>query len=399
MLVMQNNIYIISGTKNHCIYDLNSSKIYAIDDEYLSYIESLIKDENNSVSKDVRKFLVDAGILTEADKLVDRIEQFTYEGKVNFVWIEITQNCNLMCRHCYEGATRTEKKAEMSFENYGFIIDFLVKLGVKRIQLVGGEPLVHSKIVEFIKYAIGKFDFIEIYTNGTLLNEELLDLIENNKINLAFSIYSDKKEIHDFVTQTKGSYDITSERIKQVMKRKINFRTASVEMRDVPRYIYPADVGIHRSDLPRLSGRADLSLYTRDMIKRKLITQKTFAKPLDAKFFMQSRVVHNCFSEKFYIDCELNVYPCVMERRFSYGNLRELDFDIMNSDIPYMNKDHVSGCKNCEYRYACYDCRPDAMSDDIYTKPWYCTYDEKEGKWIDEDKFIDLLIKDNNHQL
>ena len=54
-------------------------------------------------------------------------------------------------------------------------------------------------------------------------------------------------------------------------------------------------------------------------------------------------------------------------------------------------KDRVAGCRHCEYRYACHDCRPDRLSEDINAKPWYCTYNPLEGKWCDIEEFIKEL--------
>ena len=48
----------------------------------------------------------------------------------------------------------------------------------------------------------------------------------------------------------------------------------------------------------------------------------------------------------------------------------------------------------CEFRYACYDCRPDRISDSLYAKPYYCTYDVSKGEWIDKYKFIDKFFKE-----
>ena len=49
--------------------------------------------------------------------------------------------------------------------------------------------------------------------------------------------------------------------------------------------------------------------------------------------------------------------------------------------------------KECEYRYICFDCRPDSISDNIYEKPWYCTYNPREGKWEDRERFVDDLLE------
>ena len=54
-----------------------------------------------------------------------------------------------------------------------------------------------------------------------------------------------------------------------------------------------------------------------------------------------------------------------------------------------MNKDKIEECKECEFRYCCFDCRPDSNGKEINEKPWYCTYYPKEGRWEkDISKFI-----------
>ena len=56
-----------------------------------------------------------------------------------------------------------------------------------------------------------------------------------------------------------------------------------------------------------------------------------------------------------------------------------------------MTKDHINVCKDCEFRYCCHDCRPDSLSNDVYAKPWYCTYNPYSGEWIDVEEYIDFL--------
>jgi len=44
----------------------------------------------------------------------------------------------------------------------------------------------------------------------------------------------------------------------------------------------------------------------------------------------------------------------------------------------YNNKDKIDVCKDCEYRYACLDCRCFRMNEDIYSKPKKCKYNPYE---------------------
>ena len=82
-----------------------------------------------------------------------------------------------------------------------------------------------------------------------------------------------------------------------------------------------------------------------------------------------------------------------MERRICYGNILDTPIsEVMSNEFAKMTKDKITGCKDCEYRYACYDCRCDANNAPLNAKPWYCTYNQNEGVWIDVDQFIDSLL-------
>jgi Predicted Fe-S oxidoreductases len=395
MFVLQNNIYIVAGAKRYCIYNLNTQKIYSLDSEFYKIFKHLIDNEAllESVSQSDVEYLLSEGIIAEKGKFLPIIKPYDYKFNVSFAWIEITQNCNLLCRHCYEGSTRKEKKPEISFDNFKVAVNSLKSIGVNRIQLVGGEPLMHSKIDQLIEYVAQKFSFIEIFTNGTLLTDRTLDLIKRYNISLALSVYSENPALHDYVTCTKGSFELTYEHIKNALSREIEVRIASVEMKDTPKFQFSDLNVLHRTDLPRLTGRANLSLYSRDMLKRKLITKNSFKKPISPQYFFKNRAIHNCFGERMYIDYDLNVFPCAMERRVCYGNLRsKCIHEMLGSELARMTKDKINGCKDCEYRYACYDCRCDANNASLDSKPWYCTYNQNEGVWVDEDEFIDNLL-------
>ena len=394
MYIAQNNVWIVKGAKNSCVYDLNTKKLYHLDAAYAEYFCKL-KDRNgqDNIPDEVIDSFLSAGIVVPEEKAVPVLDEFKYNGHIDFSWIEITRNCNMFCRHCYEGSARTINVPEMSFESFKAAVNSLERVGVRRVQLVGGEPLMLSTIRDVIDFVSGRFDFTEIFTNGTLLTKELLDLIKSRGISLAFSVYSDNPKIHDYVTCTPGSYDITMETLQKAKSMGIRVRTSSVEMINVPRFSFSDKMMEHRTDFPRLTGRASLKLYTRDMAERKLITKKTFRRPVDPQMFFKSRVIHNCFGERLYIDYDLNVYPCAMERRFCYGNLRRIPIeDMIGNTYMRLNKDQIKGCRDCEFRYACYDCRPDCNGAPADAKPWYCTYDPENGVWADKETFLDKLF-------
>lgn len=394
---LQNNVHIVSGAKNHCIYNLNSQKLYHLDSEHLEFLNRLVSESYENVPAHVRDFFIKEDIVIPEDStLIEEISSYRYEKNIDFAWIEITQRCNLYCRHCYEGSSQNIEISDMSMQDFKTAVNALYSIGIKRIQLVGGEPLIHPQIAEIIKIAKDTFEFVEVYTNGTMLTDELLELITDRKVALAFSLYAEDSAVHDYVTCTKGSYDLTIDRIHKALNLGNTVRVASVEMKDIPRYVFDDKRVMARTDLPRVTGRAGLHLYSRDMLRRKLITKETFRKPLSKADFLRNQKVHNCFGTRLYVDCKLDVYPCVMERRLMYGNIKEIPItQMLGMESFFLTKDKIEGCKDCEFRYACFDCRPDSNGNEIYDKPWYCTYDSKEGIWADVEEFIDGCLENS----
>lgn len=396
MYYLQNNVEIVSGAKRHCIYNLNTRKLYSLDSDDLALINKVL-DGSISDSDDAQilvQYLLNERILTESNHFLPPFQPVQCGFSADLVWLEITQNCNLVCHHCYECSSRIDCKPEMTMEHFTQAVNILKELNVCHIQLIGGEPLIHSKIEQFIKYAANSFSQVEIFTNGTLLTNELLDIIRECNVSLAFSLYASEPVLHERVTRTKGSFALTYQHIKDAISKGIKVRIASVEMKDVPEFSLDGFFVNRSTDFPRLTGRADLSLYSRDMLRRKLITKENFKYPIAPDTYYRNKLINNCFGERLYIDCDLNVFPCAMERRVCYGNLLSESIErILDNCLAKMNKDKIAGCKDCEYRYACYDCRCDANNAPIDAKPWYCTYNQDVGEWADVEKFIDLLLQ------
>lgn len=395
--VIDNNIEIIDGAKNSCIYNLNTGKLYIIDSIFKKNLLKVLEMEERDLDiklKEIRDNLINEKILVNPTNLSSKINISDYSlPKITFAWIEITQNCNLRCKHCYENSDANINKNDMSISDFIKVINRLEEEHIKNIQLIGGEPLLHVNLNEMIDMCKHRFEYIEIFTNGTLLNDDLLKKIKNDDIRLAFSLYSKENQIHDEVTQIKGSFDNTYRNIKKALDLGIECRVASVEMKDAPKYSLESINVEHHSDLPRIVGKANINLYNRDMLRKKLITKKSFSKPIKASIIYSNIYKHNCFGNKIYVDVNLNVFPCVMERRFIHGNIRENKIhDIIDFEIIKLNKDTINDCKLCELRYACYDCRPDSINNLKNEKPWFCTYDPRTGNWEKEEEFINNLI-------
>lgn len=391
------DVYIVDGAVKSCLYDLKNARLYSINKNLANEINMInsggIEEKNVDIElKTVLNTFIEKNIVKLSDKPNSHyIEEIREENHgCRFAWIEITTKCNLRCIHCYNESD-VHCDSIMTLEQFQKVIDLLLKMNVPKIQIIGGEPFFDRKILRsMLDYIIGKFEYIEIFTNGTLITDEWFKYLAKNNIHIALSVYSYDESMHDKVTREKGSWLRTNRTIEKLSENGIPYRVCNVLMKDI-------ELGEKKSDLytlskerdvVRMSGRASFELMTDTLIKKKLITKKTFQKPIRKELCKRIISGHNCFHNKIYVSANLEVFPCVMERRVRHCLISEGNTIQLDNKIRDLTKDCISGCSQCEYRYACFDCRPDSLTEDIYAKPWYCTYVPDQGKWQNEEEFI-----------
>ncbi|MFH1783415.1 MAG: GTP 3',8-cyclase MoaA [bacterium] len=93
--------------------------------------------------------------------------------KTDYLRISVTDRCNLRCIYCIprEGIITKPREEILTFGEILRLADIFASLGIKKIRLTGGEPLVRKGVLDLIRSLI-KIDTIEdvsLTTNGTLL--------------------------------------------------------------------------------------------------------------------------------------------------------------------------------------------------------------------------------------
>lgn len=122
---------------------------------------------------------------------------YNLQGPLTVGW-DITNMCNLRCKHCYAAAGKKNPK-EFTTEEIKKIIDELDELGVVLIALAGGEPLVRKDIYEIIAYIKNKGMEVFLNTNGTLITEETIKkLLDAGLTHIEISVDGLEKD-HDFI--------------------------------------------------------------------------------------------------------------------------------------------------------------------------------------------------------
>lgn len=122
-----------------------------------------------------------------------------YSRSVDYIRISVTDLCNLRCFYCMpeEGICKKGHGEVLRYEEIVRVVEEGVNLGIKKIRITGGEPLVRLNIEELI-YKINEIDGIEdisMTTNGLLLKDKVKSLKEAGlkRVNISLdSLRSDK---------------------------------------------------------------------------------------------------------------------------------------------------------------------------------------------------------------
>jgi GTP 3',8-cyclase len=129
-----------------------------------------------------------------------------FNRHITYLRVSITDRCNLRCTYCMpaEGVKLLEHKDILSFEEIVEVIREAVNLGITKIRITGGEPLVRKGIVSLIEkiaHIEGIKDF-GLTTNGILLSEFASDLARAglHRINISLDTIDPDK----FRTITRG---------------------------------------------------------------------------------------------------------------------------------------------------------------------------------------------------
>ncbi len=144
---------------------------------------------------------------------------------------EPTMRCNLTCDFCYQKDSRgLSDKHELTFEQVKTIIDNLGPQ-MDHIFLIGSEIFMRRDIVDIIEYLDSKRIACSLATNGTLINQEMVDRILKcpNVVMIWMSI-DGLKDLHNKLRGSPYAFDRTTKALKMFAgKQNIGINTVVME--------------------------------------------------------------------------------------------------------------------------------------------------------------------------
>ena len=106
----------------------------------------------------------------------------SFQRPINYMRISVTDRCNLRCVYCMpaEGVKLMAHSDILSYEEIYTIVKAAAELGINKVRLTGGEPLVRLGLSELVRLlaSIDTIDDISLTTNGILLAQQAAALKE-----------------------------------------------------------------------------------------------------------------------------------------------------------------------------------------------------------------------------
>lgn len=401
-----NDLRIVHGAVQAAIYDLSTGNVFAVNQSGVYIIEALqtgkTPDEIAELISSTEGIALDTACLYVNEFLMQLDQYSIHRRESNSicvedraptnksfreVWLELTHRCNLRCLHCYASAGEGGG-SDMSTDVWLDVMSQLTELGCEHLQLTGGEPFSRLDFWQIAEAALGVGAETEIFSNLTLCSTDDLDRCKD-RVSVATTILGPNPDVHERITQIRGSFAKTVSAIKHLVSIQVPVRVSMIVMAQNEAHVdstlaFIESLGVSRygTDNMRFIGRgAENRTYSSTPTGNKLPQVTT-----SPDRFFYNQAFNSCWGHKLTIRPDGTVAPCIFARDINMGNVLSERLDAMIAkkavqDVWRLTLDHVAICQDCEFRYACHDCRPLAISEsaDLFARAPRCFYNPYTG--------------------
>lgn len=179
--------------------------------------------------------------------MIDRLGR-----KIEYLRISITDRCNLRCIYCMpkDGINWLEHDGILRFEEIVHLVRLLAPMGIRKIRLTGGEPLVRSNLPHLIS-ELNRVDGIEeinLTTNGILFSSMAKELQDAGLHGINFSLDTLDPDVFSRITRSDSFHEA-----KAGIDKALELGFPSIKINCIP------IKGINEDEIPEIAALAKSS--------------------------------------------------------------------------------------------------------------------------------------------
>jgi len=341
-----------------------------------------------------------------------------------FWWI--TNRCNLRCIFCLAEAGPYPDPAELSNRQKEFILREIISNRVLKVYLTGGEPLLFPSIYDYIAELTKNGVFVELTTNGTLIDREVARRLQRARVNrVQFSLNGSTPKLNDSLMGR--SYHRIMEGLGNIQEEgiDIHFKVTVVQQNIadvshiVEKLVRRGAKKIELSEAIPL-GRAfhrweELKPRLEDLLElRKLVKDYRMEEELELSFVSLSVQMYD---DKYPSVCTVgadnsyycliqpngDVAPCTPSIVWKYSNnIMEKGLKGCWEDLStfrkFVDPSKLKGeCGRCELKYQCRGgCRALAyrFTGELFGENPLCRYPLFKGKGREDDQITEKIVEE-----
>lgn len=308
-------------------------------------------------------------------------------GNILSLDLEITEACNCACVYCYryesDGPQPPATDELTADEIVRLLTEAKEKHGLRRICILGGEPLIPTIRDKYIK-TLECCNTLGIehvtFTNGVAIDEETAKLLHELNASVCLKLNGMKAETHDALVAHKGAFDKSMAAFNCLMRlgygkeRSLSFETVVTQSNynQIPemwRWARERNIVPYVETLT-VQGRSQDASDSLVVSNQKLQALFTKLHDIDHKEYgLEWEILppiaggHRClrYYMSIYVKANGLVCPCVgvdLEMgSVRHNSIQELLQSETARKTRYIN-DHITGkCKTCDLAHTCYGCR------------------------------------------
>lgn len=314
----------------------------------------------------------------------EEIQAAALQHRLLSIELEMTYACNLRCRYCYSSAGKALKD-ELTFEQIQDILEQAALLGARKVVVLGGgEPLVYERLRELVEFSTTIGLKIEIFTNGTLIDDAMAAFFYSNHVSVIVKRNSLHAEIQDKLAGVSGTFSRIQKSIKALRSvgypdenHALGIQTiiCKANLSEIPNiWMWAREHNIHPYfECMTIQGRArqNSELYVKPADLHRMFQILCSIDRMEYGYNwvpVPPLVGSTCKRHLYSLVIRPNgdVCPCVGVDK-PVGNIRHDRLDNLLKNDPLLDDlrniyDRIKGtCRTCNFNGQCYGCRGNAF--------------------------------------
>ena len=242
------------------LYDIESDELYELGEEAYQFLLKCSQGERVSIRKEDEEFIqycLSENLIAPSETPVKRkgIPHPSPIPSLRYLEFQITDRCNLRCRHCYIGDGLHQ---DLPLKKIYKILKEFEEIQGLRLLLSGGEPLLHPQFWE-MNEILRDYAFRSILlSNGTLITREVAQRLRVHEVQVSLD---GMKEGHESI-RGEGTFEKVLQAIENLQETNIRVSVATMihrknleEFDKLASLIQSKNIGEWNVDVPCIAGR------------------------------------------------------------------------------------------------------------------------------------------------